>query len=306
MSYKVINPVAFFIYNKPDTTKKIFNEIRKVQPKKLYIYSDGPKGDNDKKGVQECREIASNINWECEVKLFFSETNKGAGYGMYLSINDFLSKESEGIIIEDDCYPNRSFFRFCDDMLEMYRENKDISMVSGYNFMQNLKIDESYYFSKYSNSWGWATWSDRWNNFYDFDLSNWEIEKKSNNYKDFFFDQIEEKKLTKILEEVSRGNVECWDYQWYFQNIINNRLSIVPKKNLIKNLGLGHKNATHTTQKHKYKAITKNKKNEISFPLKHPKKIVQNISLDKKEYEQKKLDKSFYSWVVYNLKKLVK
>lgn len=217
-----------------------------------------------------------------------------------------FEKTDQAIILEDDCLPTISFFRFCDEMLEKYKNEKSISMVSGYNYHGTSFIKESYYFSMYSNIWGWATWKDRWTNYYDPKMSKYQELKNHEDFSDLFLCDDQKYNMIKDFDKAYRGTLNTWDYQWTFANIINKRLSIVPKNNLVKNIGLGHKNATHTTRKFKSLSKTLNLKFFLKFPLKHPKVIHQNKLLDIRENRKKILDNSKISQIVYLYKKVKK
>ncbi len=162
------SPVLFLVFNRPDSTRKVFDAIRSARPPKLYITADGPRPDRpaEAKLCSEVRAIASAVDWPCEVKTLFRESNLGCKAGVSSGITWFFSHEDEGIILEDDVLPVPTFFNFCDEMLERYRDDARVSMISGCNLISNhFSPKQSYFFSRYNLIWGWATWRRAWQHY---------------------------------------------------------------------------------------------------------------------------------------------
>ena len=158
--FKLETPVLFLVFNRPDTTAQVFEAIRQAKPPRLYVASDGAR--EDKEGelekVKQVREIVSQVDWNCEVKTLFRDKNLGCKIAVSSAIDWFFEQEEMGIILEDDCLPHPTFFRFCQELLERYRDDERIGMISGNNFQFGRKCtDYSYYFSMYSHIWGWAS-----------------------------------------------------------------------------------------------------------------------------------------------------
>ncbi len=283
MQYEV--PILFLIFNRADTARRVFAEIRKQKPKYLYVAADGPRKHiaGEKEKCEQTREIIKDIDWDCELKTLFREENLGCGKAVSGAISWFFENVSEGVILEDDCLPEPTFFRYCQEMLERYREKEKVGIISGNNFLFNkFNIEDSYYFSKIPHIWGWATWRRVWNN-YDFNISKWPEYKKTGWLKNIFKKKTARYYWKNIFDDVYSGKINTvWDYQLTFLFFLNNYLAIVPKKNLISNIGFDAFYSTHT----------KNKKNKfsnmstefLSFPLIHPKVIAQNKKAD--EYIQ--------------------
>lgn len=228
--------VLFLIFNRMDTTQKVFEQIKLARPPRLYIASDGARVDkiNEEKTVEKIRRwVLENIDWQCEVKTLFRDTNLGCGKGVASSISWFFEQEEDGIILEDDCVPSQSFFTFCEELLDYYKENKRIWMISGDQFIPNYKGEASYYFTKIPGTWGWATWADRWAQ-YKFDLNNYD--KKY--IKNFSNKKEVQKYWVNILNKMKTGKIEAWDYQLTFEIVKNNGLCINPSVNLISNIGI--------------------------------------------------------------------
>lgn len=268
--FKLTTPVLFLFFNRLDTTKKVFAEIRKAKPTKLYIAADGPRKKEEKKKTDAVRKhVLDNIDWKCEVKKFFRKKNLGCKYAVSGAIDWFFKNEEQGIILEDDCLPSQSFFRFCQEMLGKYKDDEKIIQISGTNIEGISNIKESYFFSKISNIWGWATWREAWKN-YGVEMKDWpKWRLKSLKFmKDYPI--INKIKSLRLYELTYRGKIDTWDYQWDFCCRKNKGLSIIPKKNLITNIGTNE--GTH----HKRSKETKNmmlKNYELNFPLKENGKI---------------------------------
>ena len=272
-------PIVFIIFNRPETTEKVFIEIAKARPQKLLVISDGPRVNRpgEELRVAEARSIINRVDWPCEVFCDFSDINLGCKVRVSSGLDWAFELVSEAIILEDDCLPDPTFFRFCEELLAEYREDKRIGMISGDNFQfGRLYNEDSYYFSKYMHIWGWATWKDRWVNSYDVNMTDWPIARDSDRLSKIFENKRETNFWTSIFDKVYRGKIDTWDYQWAYANWIRNRCSVLPSVNLISNIGFGA-DATHTIRNsHLANLPTKS----LSFPLTHPKNIVKNDMAD--------------------------
>lgn len=243
------SPVLFMIFKREDTTRRVFERIRLAQPPRLYIAADGPRP--DKKGeVEKCkatRSVVDVIDWPCKVERLYHDHNLGCGVGPSTAISWFLSKETEGIIIEDDIIPHPDFFRFCDEMLEEYRDDKRVMMVSGHNsFFNGYDSENSYYLSHLGGIWGWATWRRAWEG-YKFDLrdvSRVDLEDALRSQP--FPEPFIQKWLSDYDMMCSSLRKDAWDYQWAIHRFIRQGLSVVPYQNLTLNIGFDSAEATHT------------------------------------------------------------
>ncbi|MHB8276110.1 MAG: nucleotide-diphospho-sugar transferase [Candidatus Humimicrobiaceae bacterium] len=262
-------PILFIVFNRPHTTLKVFEQIAKAKPNKLYITADGPR-ENNKKDMEDCievRKIVSRIDWDCKVSKLFHDKNLGCGLSPITGINWFFKKEDMGIILEDDCLPDMSFFNFCEELLTKYKNDERIMMISGNNFQNGIKRgNSSYYFSKYTTTWGWATWKRAWKLF-DMDLSSFSDFKENKLISNIFFNKSMEKYWFNIFQLVyDKKILFVWDYQWFFSVIINNGLCINPNVNMVSNIGFDE-NATHTKDKYSRMAnLPSFSINDISHP----------------------------------------
>ena len=283
-----ITPVLFIIFNRVETTKRVFEAIRNVRPLKLYVAADGPRpgNDADKVNCDEVRKIIDDVDWPCEIKTLFQDQNLNCGKAPSTAITWFFEHEEEGIILEDDCLPSTSFFRFCHELLDYYRHDNRVMHIGGNNFLEGWQKDPdySYYFSRSGHIWGWATWRRAWQTF-DFDMLLYEKLKQQGFFDNFFLNPLEKVyRLRKFDKTIARrGEVDWWDYQWDFARYVNSGLAIVPHHNLVKNLGFGQ-GATHTvngtTKMINMEAM------ELKFPLAHPPFIIRDIESDKKYFNK--------------------
>jgi hypothetical protein len=245
--YKTSSPVLLIIYNRPELTERVFAEIKKATPPRLYIAADGPRAEKMGEAAltEQARNIVARVDWECEVKTLFRDSNLGCKEAVSSCITWFFEQEEEGIVLEDDCLPANDFFRFADTMLERYRDDDRIRHIGGANFQRGKKWGaDSYYFSNMTHVWGWAGWRRVWKD-YDKELSRYKPEEVRPQLENIFEDSFIVDTWEHLFKEVRAGKIDTWDYQLGFLNLFNNSLSVIPNYNLITNIGFGV-NSTHT------------------------------------------------------------
>ena len=273
--------LLFLVFNRPSCTQKVFDVIKKVKPKKLYVACDGARNKIESRLVNEVKEIIKNITWPCELKTLFRNNNLGCKMAVSNAIDWFFEHEEKGIILEDDCLPHIDFFYFCEELLIKYKNNPEISIINGTNFQDgNKRGSYSYYFSNIIHIWGWATWRRVWKD-YDYKMLFWPKWKLTEEWKEKFPNFIERKYHEEIFDEVYEEKIDTWDYQLHAHVLKMNGLNITPNVNLVSNIGFGS-NATHTF------VVDKNS-NMASYeiaPLVHPNKIIRNIKADKYEFNR--------------------
>jgi len=298
MIFNLTTPVVFLIFNRPDTTFKVFERIREVKPHKLLIIADGARFPEEWGKCNKARSIIEQIDWDCEVLTNFSDVNLGCKVRVSSGLDWVFSEVEEAIILEDDCLPDFSFFQFCQELLDYHRFDRRVMMISGNNFCLDKQITQySYYFSRYINIWGWATWKRAWQN-YDIDMSLWDEINQDKWLKSIFTEIHTHNYWHDIFTKVYSGEINTWDYQWVFSCLINSGYSIVPSTNLVSNIGFGV-DATHT--KHKKSKSSNLPTTSIRFPLIHPPFVIQNAIADR--YLQREfLDLSFVSWIKKRIK----
>lgn len=265
-------PVLFLIFNRLDTTKEVLREIQKIQPKRIYIAADGPrteKGLSEKEIIEKVRtHVLDNIDWDCECKTLFRDTNLGCRKAISSAITWFFENEEAGIILEDDCVPSASFFRFCHELLNYYSDDTRVMHIGGNNFDDGqLFNSSSYYFSNRAHVWGWATWRRAWN-LYEPSIPCIAEEMKKSGYIPFSSNKDYDTKFFRLVRKTLDGEIDTWDYLWSMAIACNNGLAIVPKCNLVKNIGFSS-NATNTKSMAFFQKFIKERE-ILDFPLVHP------------------------------------
>jgi hypothetical protein len=279
-----IPAILLLIFNRSKHLGAVMNALREHRPPKLYVAADGPRDlPGEAERCEEARRVATLVDWPCEVQTLFREKNLGCKAGVSTAIDWFFSHEEEGIILEDDCVPSQSFFTYCAELLDRYRNDTRIMCVSGNNFQQGRQVTEdSYYFSSYVHCWGWATWRRAWN-LYDADMSLWPDFKASGLMRAFSHTNSKfELEWTKTFDATFDGRVNTWDYQFLFACWANNALTCLPSKNLVSNIGFDEF-ATHTQDT--FSSSANIVAYDLDFPLKHPQFIAPNWAADRFEDE---------------------
>ena len=287
-------PVTLIMFNRPETTAKVFEQISLVKPPILLIISDGPRPDHpqDTEKVDKCRAILNKINWPCEVLRNYSEINLGCRERVSSGLSWVFDIVDEAVILEDDCLPHPSFFRFCEELLYKYKDDRRIMSISGFTFdLKNRNNEEeSYFFSRYFFMWGWASWKRAWQH-YDKDMEFWPKVRDEGWLEDILGSKRASIYWRYIFRSVYERRINTWDYPWLLSCWEQNGLSIIPKRNLISNIGFGAE-ATHTRQKNIYTNILPMQ--GIKFPLNHPKLIIRNNKADRQ------IEDSIYSKSILN------
>ncbi|MBA5794032.1 hypothetical protein H1R17_11900 [Flavobacterium sp. xlx-214] len=290
--------VALIFFNRPKPLAQVFEALRRIKPKKLFLIQDGARIGNeiDALKIEECRKIVENVDWECEVHRNYATDNLSCDHRVFTGISWAFEFVDRLIILEDDCIPADSFLPFCADVLEKYKDDERIHMISGMNYFDSFNgTDDSYFFSNVAAGWGWATWKRTWDKIceeknFDYLLSG--------NTADVLNEYIKEHGLKvkgimdfvsvtrRLREENLKSNkVISWEYSIGLIMFLYSSMIITPKYNLITNVGLTD-DSTHAvnslkkldsqTQKLFFK-----KRFEIEFPLKHPKYVVRNVEYEK-------------------------
>ena len=298
--FQLTTPVAFIIFNRPDTTERVFAEIARAKPPKLLVVGDGARvnrpGEAEK--VAAARAIIQRVDWDCEVLTNFSEVNLGCKRRVSSGIDWVFEQVEEAIILEDDCLPHPDFFRFCDELLEKYKNDSRVWVVTGDNFQNGLKRgDASYYFSRYNHVWGWATWRRAWQR-YDGDLSFWPEWKRTEDWVAKQPDKIERKYWGKIFDRMHAGEIDTWDYAWTATVWYYGGLTATPNVNLVSNIGFGVE-STHTASADSPLA---NMPTGNLGRLSHPFELTQNVEADRYVFDHSFGGRNMrFPWSLLNL-----
>ncbi len=242
-------PVLFLVFNRPETTRRVLEAIRRVQPGRLYVAADGVRADHaeDKERCEKVLDlIRSGIDWDCDVKYLSRSRNLGCKHAVSSAITWFFQNVDEGIIIEDDCLPAPQFFHFCTALLARYRDVPRVAHVCGFNCQRGrVRGDGSYYFSRYFHVWGWASWRRAWSG-YDVEMRDYRAFLESGCLDNLFERRSLREYWREIFDATAAGKVNTWDYQWVYRNFKEDRLAVVPNFNMMENIGFGA-SATHTS-----------------------------------------------------------
>lgn len=272
-------PIVFIVFNRPDVTARVFDEIRRIKPVKLLVVADGPRVDHQEE-AEKCaivRSIVESVDWPCEVLRNYSDFNMGCRKRVSSGLGWAFDQVEEAIILEDDCLPDKSFFHFCEQLLTYYRNDERMMHIGGANFQfGTIRGDGSYYFSHLNHVWGWATWKRAWK-FYDVAMTSYPHFSEHHNLNHVLPDKEMQRAWLKSFKQVYDNQLDTWDYQWTYAIWQQNGLSITPNANLVSNIGFGCA-ATHTIDSdNPFAGVSL----ESIVDLVHPLFVVPNIDADK-------------------------
>jgi len=277
--YKLNTPVAFFIFKRPHESARVFETIRQVKPPRLLVVADGPRADREGEAelCAQTRSVIEKVDWNCEVLTNYAPENLGCKTRVSSGLDWVFDTVEEAIIIEDDCLPDLNFYPFAEELLSRYRDDNRVFSITGQNVQFGRKRnDYSYYFSRYTNCWTWASWRRAWK-YYDVEMKLWPEIRDSNWLVDILGDTQTVQVWKQTFEMCYDGRLNTWDFQWTFASFIQNGLTAVSQLNLVKNIGYGA-GGTHTDD---VDSPYNNMKIEpIEFPLKHPPFMIRDSLAD--------------------------
>ncbi|WP_147243314.1 nucleotide-diphospho-sugar transferase [Chitinophaga flava] len=231
-------PVLLLIFNRPDKVRTLMPYLRQQRPAHLFVAADGPRPDRPAEALfcEETRQaVLSAIDWPCEVKTLFRHYNLGCGKAVSSAVSWFFEQTEEGIILEDDCLPDPTFFSFCTAMLQRYRHDPAVMHINGSNFQFGKhRGHASYYYSRFAHIWGWASWKRAWKQ-YDFTMER---------YQGLSTEGLSTT-LKHDMKAILRQQLDTWDVQWFLSVWFNKGWTITPNLSLVRNTGYGTA-STHT------------------------------------------------------------
>lgn len=279
-------PVVLIIFNRQAETKRVLAELARVKPKKLFVVADGPRADraDEFAKCEMARAVIDTVDWDCQVFKNYSQVNLGCGRRPKTGISWVFNQVEEAIILEDDCVPHLSFFRYCEELLDRYRDEPRIMQIAGTNFACRRRPAYSYTFVSHVTCWGWATWRRAWK-YHDMMCNYWPTCQSEGELERWVGDTALREFYSKIFNKAftQRGDVDFWDYQWQLACWAQNGLSVSPSVNLVSNVGFGL-DSTHT-----YGSMDKRGNLaacEMTFPLRHPRMIAQDKIADRQFYRE--------------------
>ncbi len=273
-------PVAFVLFRRPDRTRRVFERIRRARPKRLFLIADGPRADNaeDERGCEQARAVVEDLDWPCEVTRDFADANIGLKHRLPSGLDGVFREVDRAIVLEDDCLPHETFFRFCDELLERHADEERVMHVAGSQLLRNPPAwSTSYHFSRYVHIWGWATWRCAWEHF-DVELRDWhaldpgqrEARLRS------MFAEGSERRYWRYVWDNSR-EIGNWDAQWSYSLLSREGLAANANRNLISNIGFGEDATNALEDPH---GIGGRPLEGIEFPLAHPASAERDESAD--------------------------
>jgi hypothetical protein len=269
-------PVALIFFKRPEVTERVFKRIAEAKPQTLLLIADGPRTKEEAGACAEVREIVERVDWDCLVLKNYSDVNLGCRHRPATGIDWVFSQVNEAIILEDDCVPSLSFFYFCQTLLERYRDDQRIFMIGGNNFQGGMRrTEDSYYFSRYPGTWGWATWKRAWNHF-DRTMSTWPAFRAVGQMRWVFENPAERQYWEPYFQLCHDNKLDAWDYIWFYSCLTQSGLIIEPSVNLVSNIGFGP-HATHTVDTDpRFSDVPSG---EI-WEIKHPQHVMRNVEAD--------------------------
>lgn len=284
MSFQLQTPVALLCFNRPTETAKAMERIRAARPPRLHVIADAPRQNRpeDQGLCAEVRKIATQIDWPCDLITDFADQNLGCFRRVSSGLTKAFASSDELIIIEDDCVPNLSFFRFCEILLERFRGDDRVFAISGDNFQAGPpRTPYSYYFSQIFHCWGWASWRQQWQSV-DLSMSAWPELRDGGWLCDAFGDPSMANYYRQAFEQTYTRKNDSWAYRAALSSLTQGRVNILPNTNLVQNIGFGE-DATHTAARPAHNAP---RAGSMNFPLTHPPHIIIDRQADRATFTQ--------------------
>lgn len=271
-------PVAFFVFNRPDYTLKVLEVIRQARPKTLFLIADGPRRDHPGEAarcLETRRLLGTQIDWPCTVYRDYADMNLGCRERIASGLKRVFEQADRAIILEDDCLPEPTFFRYCDELLERYRDDPRIGMLSGTNYrLDDPSSTGSYFFARHHSIWGWATWRRAFKG-YDPAMNSWRDSIHPTGLAGYWEDRRSQLVHRAMFDLYRDGAIDTWDIPWVFHLVTNRMLSVVPHVNQVSNIGVtgmrgrgGDRNNNLPT-------------GLLPFPLHHPKAVEPDPNYDR-------------------------
>ena len=281
--------VLILFFNRPEQLSQVFEQVRQARPARLFLYQDGPRGERDMAGIEACRKVVEEIDWECEVHRKYQERNYGCDPSEYLSQKWAFSMTDKCIVLEDDDVPSQSFFPFCKELLDRYEDDPRVAMICGFNEDEvTPHCSDSYFFTSIFAIWGWASWRrviDQWEGDYAFlddeeNMRRLEELSRQRRYRRDFIPMCHNHRAT---------GKEYYESIFWASMLLHSQLAIMPQRNMINNLGLTadstHFGGSIDTTPRAYRRIFTMKRHETDFPLRHPRYLIEDVSYKERLYK---------------------
>ncbi len=262
------SPVLLILYNRPESTQRVFERISRSRPPRLYIAADGPdpQDASARETCHQARAVKEWVDWPCDVKIWYRDDHLGPDKGVAVAVNWFFENEPEGIILEDDCLPEDAFFEFCDELLRRFRDDNRVMHICGINPVGKWDREPyGYYYSRHATTGGWASWRRAWR-LNRFTREQYESIRRNGFFDEFFATRKERAKWFRTFDALSESPdpQARWSDRWAFSRFIQSGLSIVPRESLVAHLPEGGANAAWMVDKR----------------LQHPPYVIRNLEAD--------------------------
>lgn len=280
--------ILIIFFNRPDSLEQVWKSVRLARPDRLFLYQDGPRSARDTEAVEACRRVVADVDWPCRVERLYQTENYGCDPSEYLAQKWAFSHVDRLIVLEDDDVPSASFYRFCEEMLERYADDRRVYIISGMNHDgQTSSCPDSYLFTTTFSIWGWASWRrvfDEWDATYSW-LDNPQAVGRLR-------DLIRERRLRKDFLDICRYHRSTGKpyYESVFRSamLLGSGLAVVPRENLITNLGAvgeaTHYTAENATLPRAQRRLVNMPAGELDFPLRHPSHVVEDVAYRRRLY----------------------
>lgn len=275
--YELNTPIVFLIFRRPDTTQRVFERIAQAKPKQLFVVADGPRNPDEAEKCYATRAIIHQVDWDCEVHTTYADQNMGLRRRISSGLNWVFDQVEQAIILEDDCLPHPTFFRYCEELLEKYKDDERVMHISGDNFgyQRPAGVVDSYYFSMFAHVWGWATWRRAWAK-YDVGMTTW----GDSTFRETVLSRFpkNQRAYWRYMWNLTyREEKKTWAFQWVYACVAHEGLCAMPYENQITNIGFG---AGGTNTKGGESGLANLQTNDITFPLSHPAHFQTNPNAD--------------------------
>jgi hypothetical protein len=288
LPYKTDVAVLIIFFNRPDNLRAVFSQVRQARPSRLFLYQDGPRGERDMEGINACREVVNDIDWECDVQRMYQEKNYGCDPSEYISQKWAFSLADKCIVLEDDDVPSLSFFPFCKELLDRYEHDERIGMIAGFNCEETAKnIDSDYFFTSVFSIWGWASWRrvvDKWDNTYAFldDPVALRQLKSVMRQRRVWHDML------RMCSDHRQSAKDYYETIFWSTMMMNGYLAIMPTRNMVNNLGATagstHYTGSLATMPRRLRRLFTMKRYEVDFPLRHPRYVIEDVDFKNQAY----------------------
>lgn len=279
--------VLLLFFNRADTFQQVFQAVREARPARLFLYQDGPRSEADMAGIEACRSIAEQVDWQCEVHRKYQQRNYGCDPSEYIAQKWAFSLCDKCIVLEDDDVPSQSFFTFCKELLDRYEHDSRIAMIAGFNAEEVTPgVPDDYFFTSTFSIWGWASWRrvvDQWDENYSFlddDYNRGQLESviRTRRYR---------RDIIPMCRDHRAAGKAFYESIFWTAMLLGNQLAVMPTCNLVNNVG-ATTNSTHysalRTMPRRLQRIFTMKRFELSFPMKHPKYVIENMDYKERLY----------------------